>query len=235
MRSGAVAVSPCSTADGPRRSSGTITGGAIPTPLLNLGLSERERVAHCTWVIVSVMYCGPEGQRIRTKPADTSLTLWDAAPYRSPVAKGPPWLAAAVVLRLMRIFFHYFGALVWMEMFILVLCCGAWGKWLIQRCALLSLLLEWGFCLMCAKSLTFWAPISLLVFLRWISAATFFTYYAIRPIRPIYELITHFCNMCWWSPLRRVIAGHRGPQFMWASCECKAGFSRESWGRQCML
>lgn len=137
-RRGAVAVSPCSTADGPRRSSGTITGGAIPTPLLNLGLSERESVAHCTWAVVSVMYCGPEGQRTRAGPADTSLTLWNAAPHRSPVAKGLPWLAAAAVLRLMRIFFHYFGALVRMEMFILVLCCGAWGKWLIQRCALLS-------------------------------------------------------------------------------------------------
>lgn len=81
----------------------------------------------------------------------------------------------------------------------------------LSRGARYFLLLEWRFCLMCAKSLTFWAQISLLVFLGWSSAATFFTYYTIRPITPIYELIMHFCNMCWWGLLRRVTAGHGGP------------------------
>lgn len=48
MRSGAAAVCPCSPAESLRRSSGTITGGAIPPSPLSPGLSDRECVAHCT-------------------------------------------------------------------------------------------------------------------------------------------------------------------------------------------
>lgn len=93
------------------------------------------------------------------------------------------------------------------------------------------LLLERGFCLMCAKSLTFWAQISLLVFLRRSSAATFFTYYAIRSTSWSYISATCAGGVFWDGWLQGTV----GPQFMWASCECKPGFSRESWGRHCML
>lgn len=121
-----------------RASSGTITGGAIPpSPRFSFGLSSRGRVARRTWEERAslVTYSAKGGQRIKSGPRHLSLLLWDAVPCQCRIRTN---VSPALVLQLMKNNFE--GMFTWMamNMFIPVFWCNAWGKWLIQRCALLS-------------------------------------------------------------------------------------------------
>lgn len=121
-----------------RASSGTITGGAIPpSPRFSFGLSSRGRVARRTWEERAslVTYSAKGGQRIKSGPRHLSLLLWDAVPCQCRIRNN---VSPALVLQLMKNNFE--GMFTWMamNMFIPVFWCNAWGKWLIQRCALLS-------------------------------------------------------------------------------------------------
>lgn len=169
---GAAALRLCSPVVSLRRSSGTITGGAIPPSPLRPGLLSWECVAHCTWANVSVMYNRKGGQRITTRPRDLSLMLWNAEPYRPRIKNYLPGLAAAVVLQLMKIF-----------IFILMRFCGClwiclfWCSGVVREVSDLSrgaryflMLLKSRFCFMCAKPLAFWCQIRTLFLFMFSSA-----------------------------------------------------------------
>lgn len=137
-------------------------------------------------------------------------------------------------------FFHYyFDALLWMNMFIPGLWCSAWGKWLIQRCALLSpapqiemlfnvctasdiLLPHWG-CCYCFHQLKMMDG----------SAATDFRNSVILPGTIRLQAHHQSSQLVLMEDYKKAACiENMGPRLI-ASYECKPGFSRKSWSSHC--